>query len=1531
MTSSPASLPYSSRLSRASRCPITELSPTINDQASRFFVAVVSLIWPYSSSDHRTAILLADPDFRRRRTKGQTKVTFHGRSAVAVAESHVGIGDTVRLSLEDAQWIRSGEDVSTLGKRADWDLEYAGKVLMEIHRGEDLPVVVEVNKVSELPHDPPHELATTGGLEAGKLRISRNQEVWTSPAFAKQISPLLDPMAEIFVRSYPGDHGHIPGRARKRTKFSRESDSWRYVDRSSSADENNDTPDSTSSLSGEQFAADAAAEPSKPQPAQSKNNAKTRPISTDQKPVTDLDCSAAIRSEGMAEDLMPPPSIIPAQQQRLVESSIIRPEAENEVVSILQAEEGQKDKQYTPTPGATTPRLLPLASPGLPLISPLIRRGDPAFGYFPHMSGDEPELEPSAEIMSNHIFREVEHVVPRIPTRSEVLASESVRSISESATAEKILPAVGETIDLTSPTEEKEEPQREAKGADLQFDVLVSNDGAVKLGNSVSSGGRTNFVSADPVGPEAVGRVNSGSAPDQRPNGTGSTTLLKALERSNGASTTFNQTSPSSPEHSEGVSRNDVTEPADLNFPVPRLEQPDMTSLNQVGSIPESDLASGIATVLPKDIKQNHTPPNSSSALQIPPHRSEALEVLAKEVEHHDPSLSPPPLPLKRRWDVGADAGSQPRQASHEMQPNGSYVSLPRSYDGVQDGVKNSSGQLSDTMLSCGNGDEDLLYDADDSSVREEVEDPGQTSGSGGSDSEPEVVDVSNPSGKEIEGTRAFQSHKSPPLKGIMASVANSETTHDLMIQTESTKGAELEAISSFSASDVQSADDDFGHQSPRFTKEQDYVQHLPELSLSQSPPHADGNKNANLTISSAARNDSGRYSDVKGHVVTSVLGEEAGFADHPVSIQPSRPFSRADQLATPDNTQPGDLETEPCDVKPQVHLPPSPQDTQEHQDNQPTEFDKPLDVEEEPQMLLTDHVDVQPVSHSGRDVLTETVSAASSKISAHRRRSSRLSLKFPLLGKNASEIVSPYFTPKASTQHTQHDVSPPSPLHRPLSGIGTRRHNLVVVIPPPADHRSSLDMQDPDRSPAPLSNKSPSGRHSRSKGFTTSHSYYPSLASLPTHFNERVDVLAVAITTPEQPQRAKSGPKDYFISSRLVDSSCEGGDAISLQLFRPYENALPACTRGDVMLLRAVKVQTRPTPGTRSKEQGSKTLDRLMLLSTESSAWAVFRFPGTELSSALERGPEPRGDSARSAVKQCLSSKMDVVVSGPPVEYGAEERAFAKGLKKWWIEEGEAVFPPVRSKPRHRIKGKGKEKLDELDGHEGNLHEHELRDGMAYGDMISPRPLHEHFHRHQQTHVGGIEDALHEHELRDGMAYGDTISPKPLHDHQHDPHIGLHYDPSPHISQHHTEPVDEEITLHEHELRDGMAYGDTISPKPLHEHLHHPTQSRHGSHNGVTSVVPAQLSHGACGIHRTVPQEDPNRQPVYSHHLRNGVSYGKADAGTGLIPTWASPRQKRRSGPGPGSGFRSRTRVAASEPADEESGKTQRRRNSTT
>ena len=198
--------------------------------------------------------------------------------------------------------------------------------------------------------------------------------------------------------------------------------------------------------------------------------------------------------------------------------------------------------------------------------------------------------------------------------------------------------------------------------------------------------------------------------------------------------------------------------------------------------------------------------------------------------------------------------------------------------------------------------------------------------------------------------------------------------------------------------------------------------------------------------------------------------------------------------------------------------------------------------------------------------------------------------------------------------------------------------------------------------------------------GFRTSLSYFAPLSTLRSHYNATTSVLALVIASTAV-ARATAGPKDYHMTLHITDpSSASPPSVTSARIFRPSKFPFPEARQGDAILLRNFRVVSY------RKQLG--------LLSTESSAWAVFR-----------RGEEPQ-------------------IRGPPVEFGAEERGFARGHWDWWGTVVQQDFidaiPSGTSEKKGRDLGRGKGR--------SSLVRHELRDGTTYIDRpkVADNDMHE-------------------------------------------------------------------------------------------------------------------------------------------------------------------------------------------------------------
>lgn len=219
------------------RIPIATLHPSLPAPATKSITALVTILWPYSSSTRTCALLLCEPDFRLRRRRGQVRVQFSGDAAYAVATSQLGIGDKVVLKLGGVQWLQSsGEEevVRTPGKSVDWELGFRDRLAMLVTRDQKQFANIEVERNTpeqseeeleeEAVYDTPSKIV--GRFSAEGLRFN----TWSSPAFLKHSR-----LSGESISSYDlfDDDDESKSRKRRRTSF-KNVGVWTYAARTPS-------------------------------------------------------------------------------------------------------------------------------------------------------------------------------------------------------------------------------------------------------------------------------------------------------------------------------------------------------------------------------------------------------------------------------------------------------------------------------------------------------------------------------------------------------------------------------------------------------------------------------------------------------------------------------------------------------------------------------------------------------------------------------------------------------------------------------------------------------------------------------------------------------------------------------------------------------------------------------------------------------------------------------------------------------------------------------------------------------------------------------------------------------------------------------------------------------------------------------------------------------------------------------------------------------------------------------------------------
>ncbi|KAK3952485.1 hypothetical protein QBC32DRAFT_405617 [Pseudoneurospora amorphoporcata] len=229
--------------------PIAQLDPELPDQNSRSVRGEVTITWPYNRVTHTLAFLLAEPDVRLRRTKGQVRVQLHGPSAKTVADCGLGACDEVLLGLDGVEWTKDESAGRIPGARVDWQLQFNKKLVLQVKlNGSDEPKHINVDSTQiELPNELPEpsaiqqleqtvdepEPAVIDNLSAIRKVPDIALNEYPSPAFIKRARISYGSLFEDGLDIFEEDGG-IMGKGRKRSRFARKSNGWRYSSKSPS-------------------------------------------------------------------------------------------------------------------------------------------------------------------------------------------------------------------------------------------------------------------------------------------------------------------------------------------------------------------------------------------------------------------------------------------------------------------------------------------------------------------------------------------------------------------------------------------------------------------------------------------------------------------------------------------------------------------------------------------------------------------------------------------------------------------------------------------------------------------------------------------------------------------------------------------------------------------------------------------------------------------------------------------------------------------------------------------------------------------------------------------------------------------------------------------------------------------------------------------------------------------------------------------------------------------------------------------------
>lgn len=415
----------------ADRVHIADLAPTPLETSSHI-LANIALVWPYSSSTGTLALLLADPDIRRRKSKGQVKVVFRDGCAREVAQTKVGIGDVVRLALVGCEWKETGEFVSTPGKKIDWDLEYRSRVVLDILRDKQETLSINYTRNEQDPPATNGAAALLNNIQETRPLANGHEHRLPSTIQVPHFSPskpartslggtFLDAFLDSFKEEQEEEDGYVVGRGRKRTKFARQSGAWSLVDSDESESvETTALPEPELALQNGEVERNHTIQPVAEIDLTSDHS--DHDGEDEQEPDRVQDVSPDTVHQIIAAPVQPPaedakmevttpPSSADQTESIPVSASMVMGPPETPVrVSRMQPSHNlDTEESKESSHAATTPRLYPLPSPGLPLVSPLVRAHGVELGYFAQYDRSESQLDASGKSLEDESPEEIEN------------------------------------------------------------------------------------------------------------------------------------------------------------------------------------------------------------------------------------------------------------------------------------------------------------------------------------------------------------------------------------------------------------------------------------------------------------------------------------------------------------------------------------------------------------------------------------------------------------------------------------------------------------------------------------------------------------------------------------------------------------------------------------------------------------------------------------------------------------------------------------------------------------------------------------------------------------------------------------------------------------------------------------------------------------------------------------------------------------------------------------------------------------------
>ncbi|KAJ5099643.1 hypothetical protein N7532_006644 [Penicillium argentinense] len=1257
-----------SPLSQPTKVPIAQLSPTLEQLEGKCIYATVTLVWPYSSSTKSLALLLAEPDIRLRRSNGQVKAVFHGRVAEKVAGSLVGIGDHVRLALKGSNLVENNTAAQTPSRSVAWDIHFKRNVSLEVDRTSRNQSVVIID---EEPVGSPPSTPQVTSIESQDT--TNGPGAWGSPAFLRTARYSYGEALDSYYDPFAEKDGFVPGRGRKRPRYSLRREEWRILDEPSSPREREGTVDWDKVIEDEmnldqdaesQMDTQLPTETSAPDVQASENTSNDDPF---------LDHS----------DLFAKPSLEPAGGlfgRRALASN----EATTGGIfdSSLSA-----PAFHLPT---DTPQLRPVPSPGLPIPSPIVSNQNNAQGYFSPFQA-----------------------VPQAQNAQSLSADVNIDTTNDLQT---------QTMSTDAAEVENKEHDRDM-GPDQ--DAIIAHHYRSELP------GYPDLQNNDEVATEAM-RLPCPPSPE------------------------FVDQQEVDKSHDGFQYMDDTQQRLEENLHDRPVEEDDLDGLfeNENGDIEAVHVD-----------EQGFVAPESSPEMQdiddIHMHRRVDMDFVEEETEEHVPGTE----------DMESEDENQETRQEIEHSERQSHASEEKSdaHEAIYSGFDKTD-DISETDSDDEDQDKYTGEDEEEASQAEDLPRPQSTQQEVivlDSDSEDELTSdqpaMPTPALAMAQGSRA---DFSSPVQRTLSSLVRVDSEDDWSAAEEEAGYDDMEDAEAESNYD----EDDHVDDNDRVA-DSDLENDESSVDILARDHHKDQQSTRDASLERGQGGVGVAESALDAHTdaqtaVEDNIEDDFGTVEEPEPIVGVDSNANAEKDQDEDVIENGDVVENEDTAEDEGEIEFKVEDKGERSQEG---IQNPSEPESESESLYQDHggrLTSDGLDGAG-DGNTPSPSSFYEPYQLAANETEATEARTEQFQQNPQDAVLSEAPLEPDLSKTLEQQLPtPDPTQEPFLGsevepinvrnaacpssiFGTHAppmgQNITYQRAPDASIEVAEDVSDdaPDEDEDNLRSKQPDSERQTpdvasrdatpqspevsipsreapdryAQGFRSKLSYFAPLASLVEYYNSLVDTVSIVHKT-SPISKATGGSKDFFVTIQLTDPSL-AGTTLQAQIFRRNKSAMPSIIPGSAILLRDFKVRTYD--------------HEFMLVSVQSSAWAVFDHTGSE--------PE---------------------MNGPPVEYTSEEADYASGLRRWyadvgtrWVADYELQAAIARDSYVDREHTPGSAIISETGSMDSGSREnsaqssrrrsrknyrqvtiHELRDGFRYAEVGSP----------------STRESIHE--LRDGTVY---------------------------------------------------------------------------------------------------------------------------------------------------------------------------------